>query len=620
MAKLSGQTVHTKKEMEELGYTYGEWSSNISPEVQQALDAIAEKSRNLQLTIDTVNFDGIISKEDITVVKSKTDEWCNDIIETINGNKTGVNTAVENLFANDGIVTEQEQKVIDILNKSNDEKKKIVQDANAKITEIIARANKEQRELSEAELKVIQGETIKANKAVLDSMNLSYEERLSAQNLFFEKANGHSAEALSQSLIEERKAMEEQKAIVREKYDAGIQALQASIPTLQGIEKQLAEDELKAKIEQRDKLLKNEQNKWNDIIGTCDEKYPEYMELINKYTGEEMSRADIRRKTEFEKTIAKYDEINKITADGMYKVFNTETKTWDNIVVKVDQATGDIIAMDRVHVSERGMGRDKVVGYSKDICNQMDEEVQNTIKNRSIMTAIMNGYTKATVDSNGNIVGSNGKVIASLENVKTATDGTKEGFININGTPVKIKTNADGVISNLEELKKAIDNIPTSKTIEITYKEQRWNAGASDGVDRGYAIGGTINKSGSAIVNENGVELIDSISSNAYTLSRSLVGESIYAPSNTKVTNALMTTAKMERMVEKEVSNAFDKRLNKLGDAIEEMAKNIKNNDSKNNNTYHVNANFPNATSTSEIEKALLGLSQKAEQESTRRR
>lgn len=509
MANLAGETVHTKAEMEQLGYTYGEWSSNISPEVQSALDNIAEKSRNLQLAIDSVNFDGVITKEDINIVKTKTDEWCNSIIEVIDNNKSEINSSIEGLFGADGIVTEQEKKVLDILNKSNDEKKKIVEDANAKITEIIARAHKEQRELSEAELAVIQGETIKANKAVLDSMNLSYEERLSAQNLFFEKANGHSAEALSQSLIEERKAMEEQKAIVREKYDAGIQALQASIPQLQGIEKELAEAELKSKIEQRDKLLKNEQDKWNDIIGTCDEKYPEYMELINKYTGEEMSRADIRRKTEFEKTIAKYDEINKITADGMYKVFNTETKTWDNIVVKVDQATGDIIAMDRVHVSERGMGRDKVVGYSKDICNQLDAEVQNTIKNRSIMTSIMNGYTKATVDSNGNIVGSNGKVIASLENVKTATDGTREGFININGTPVKIKTNADGIISNLDELKKAIDNIPTSKTIEITYKEQRWNASADDGVDRGYASGTSSAQPGIAFVAEKGQELIE---------------------------------------------------------------------------------------------------------------
>lgn len=594
MARLSGQTVHTKKEMEELGYTYEQWNSNVSPETQKALDNIAEKSRNLRLTIESVNFDGIITEEDITTVKTKTDEWCNSIIETIDSNKTEVHNSIEGLFGADGVVTEQEQKVLEIIGKSNDEKKKIVQDANAKITEIIARANKEQRELTKAELTVINGETIKANKAVLDSMNLSHEERLSAQNLFFEKANGHSAEALSQSLIQQRKAMEEQKAIVREKYDAGIQALQASIPTLQGVEKTLAEEELKAKIEQRDKLLQNEQDKWNDIIGTCNEKYPEYMELINKYTGEEMSRADLRRRTEFEKTIAKYDEINRITADGTYKVFNTETKTWDNLVVKTDKATKEIIGLNKINVSERGIGRDKVVGYSKDICNQMDTEVQNNIKNRSIMTSIMNGYTRATVDSNGNIVGSNGKVIASLDKVKTATDGTKEGFININGTPVKIKTNADGTIKNLKEIKTAIDNIPLNKTVTLTVKEQRWKASASDGIDRFYAEGGTVNSGGTIVMNERGTELIDSISSRAYSLSSTLAGESVYAPSNSKVTNALMTTAKMEREIKNEVSKqiriSINTAINEIGREISKQLKNSKNGEVVFNNEWNIEA------------------------------
>lgn len=509
LGRLTGATLHSKEEMEKMGYVYADWNSNVSKETQECLDSIAEKSRNLQLAIDSVNFDGVITKEDINIVKTKTDEWCNSIIEVINNNKSEINSSIEGLFGADGIVTEQEQKVLDILNNSNDEKKKIVEESAAKIKEINERASKENREISRAEQAVIKGEIIKANKAVLDSMNISSEEKLAAQNLFFEKSNAHSARALSESILQEKTARDEQIAVIKEKYDAGIQALKAKIPELKGLEKEQAEAELQNQIKQRDLLVQNENEKWNGIIGACEERYPQYMDKINKYTGEEMSFWDRRKNERFQKEIAKYDEINRITEDGTYKLLNTETKTWDNIVVKTDEATGEIIALNKLNVSERGIGRDSVVGYSKDICNQLDAEVQNNIKNRSIMTSIMNGYTKATVDANGNIVGSNGKVIASLDRMTTATDKTKEGFIDINGTPVKIKTNADGTIKNLKEIKTAIDNIPLNKNVTLTIKEQRWNASASDGIDRFYADGTNYAQPGVAFVAEEGQELIE---------------------------------------------------------------------------------------------------------------
>ncbi len=510
LGRLTGATLHSKEEMEKMGYVYADWNSNVSPETQECLDSIAEKSRNLQLAIDSVNFDGVITKEDINIVKTKTDEWCNSIIEVINNNKSEINSSIEGLFGADGIVTEQEQKVLDILNDSNDEKKKIVEESAAKIKEINERASKENREISRAEQAVIKSEIIKANKAVLDSMNISNEEKLAAQNLFFEKSNAHSAKSLSQSIVQEKTARDEQIAIIKEKYDSGIQALKAKIEGMSGLEKEQAEAELQNQIKQRDLLVQNENEKWNGIIGACEEKYPQYMDKINKYTGETMGLWDNIANIRFKKEIAKYDEINRITEDGTYKLLNTETKAWDNIVVKTDEATGEIIALNKLNVSERGIGRDKAVGYSQDICNQMDNETQNAIKNRSIMTSIMNGYTKATVDSNGNILDSNNKVIGSLDRMTTATDKTREGFIDINGTPVKITTNADGTIKNLKDIKAAVKDIPLTIPIEatVTYRAQRWNAGASDGIDR-FADGTNYAPKGIAFVAEEGQELIE---------------------------------------------------------------------------------------------------------------
>lgn len=583
MGKLSGQTILTKKEMESMGYAYEDWNSNVAPNTQKTLDDIAGKTRDLQFTIDSVNFDGVISEEDISSIKTKTDEWCSSIVEVIDNNKSEIHTSIKELFATDGIVNEEEQKVLDAINKGNTEKKKIVEDSAKQINEITAKASKENREITEEEQRVIKDLTAKGNEALLESMNISNEEKLSAQDLFFQKANAHSAKSLSESLVAERTAMEERKQVIYDTYNSGIEVLQATIPNLTGLEKELAQQELDINIKKRDTLIQNENEKWVGIIGASEEQYGQYMDKINKYTGEEMGFWDGIANRRFNKEISKYDEINKITEDGTYRVFNTESKMWDNLVIKTDEATGQIIAFDKINIGEKGIGRDKAVGYSQDICNAMDNEAQNTIKNRSIMTSIMNGYTKATVSSSGQIVNSQNEVIGSLENVKEATDGTREGFIDINGTPIKVKINKDGTIKNLKEIKTAVDNIPPSKDIYVTLWEKRRAVSASDGIDRFQAEGGTVNEGGLVTVNERGMELIDSISGQVSYLGRNAIGESINAPSNTKVTNALMTTLKMQRMVEQEVNNS-------LNGQISEMFKTI--------NTNLINSQKNNSNST----------------------
>lgn len=568
MGKLSGQTILTKKEMESMGYAYEDWNSNVAPNTQKTLDDIAGKTRDLQFTIDSVNFDGVISEEDISSIKTKTDEWCSSIVEVIDNNKSEIHTSIKELFATDGIVNEEEQKVLDAINKGNTEKKKIVEDSAKQINEITARASKENREITEEEQRVIKDLTAKGNEALLESMNISNEEKLSAQDLFFQKANAHSAKSLSESLVAERTAMEERKQVIYDTYNSGIEVLQATIPNLTGLEKELAQQELDINIKKRDTLIQNENDKWIGIIGASEEQYGQYMDKINKYTGEEMGFWDGIANRRFNKEIAKYDEINRITEDGTYRVFNTESKMWDNLVIKTDEATGQIIAFDKLNISEKGIGRDKAIGYSQDIVNQMDNETQNAIKNRSIMTSIMNGYTNATVNSNGQIVDSQQNVIASLENVRETTDDTREGFIDINGTPIKVQINADGTIRNLKDIKTAVDNIPPSKDIYVTLWEKRRAVSASDGIDRFQAEGGTVNEGGQVTVNERGMELIDSISGQVSYLGRNAIGESINAPSNTKVTNALMTTLKMEQMVKREVSSGINNEISKMFETI----------------------------------------------------
>ena len=60
----------------------------------------------------------------------------------------------------------------------------------------------------------------------------------------------------------------------------------------------------------------------------------------------------------------------------------------------------------------------------------------------------------------------------------------------------------------------------------------------------------------------------------------------MYAPSNAKVTNALMTTAKMERMIDSEVSKQISVAISKIGKEISQQLKGNKNEDSNNHIEY----------------------------------
>ena len=76
----------------------------------------------------------------------------------------------------------------------------------------------------------------------------------------------------------------------------------------------------------------------------------------------------------------------------------------------------------------------------------------------------------------------------------------------------------------------------------------------------GYETGGTVQESGIYTVNEAGVELIDSFGTSAasnYSLGSAVRGEYAYLEQGTKVTNALMSTKKVQAMVSDEVASAI---------------------------------------------------------------
>ena len=82
----------------------------------------------------------------------------------------------------------------------------------------------------------------------------------------------------------------------------------------------------------------------------------------------------------------------------------------------------------------------------------------------------------------------------------------------------------------------------------------------------GRETGGSVNESGIYNTQEAGLELIDtaSPSQSAYSLANASRGELTYIPANSKVTNAAMTSLKMESMIDKKLESAMNLYMNDM--------------------------------------------------------
>lgn len=506
LGKLTGATIYSKEELQKHGYIYKDWSENVSEATQEALDTVAEKSREIQLAIDSVNFDGVITEEDVIRVKSKTEDWCKSIIEVINGNKTEVNTAIEELFNADGIITDGEQEVIDIMNANSDGKVKIVQDCEEQINQITKTAYEENRAINEEELANIKEIRKRANDAYLDSLMLSKEDEMAIEEEFVYRANAFSSESLSKSLTQEKAAMEQSKQSIKDTYDSKIETLKREASRYSGEQKEKMDKQIELSERERDVLIENEDRKWLGIIGACEQGYSDYMITIDKYTGKVLSRREVENQQLFKQELSKYEGLNRITEDGLYEIYNKDTHHFENLQVKVDETSGEIVAMAKYTQDEYGISHEKIMGYGDEYIKSLQKQVGETVATKARMVIATRELCNSTVNSNGEIINSNGEVIGSLQEVEKENGILKGGIIELNGTPINVKVDKDGAITNIDEIVRKLAMIK-DKHINVTTTFVT-GGGANKIIHSKYATGTEAAMKGMALVGEHGPELV----------------------------------------------------------------------------------------------------------------
>lgn len=140
-----------------------------------------------------------------------------------------------------------------------------------------------------------------------------------------------------------------------------------------------------------------------------------------------------------------------------------------------------------------------------------------------------------------------------------------------------------------EELKRAIESL-RDRTVTVTtnYIAKYNNQGPGATM---YETGGTVAESGVYTTQEAGLELIDTASptATAYSLGRATRGELTYIPANSKVTNAAMTTLKMESMIDKKLDSAMNLYMARLEKQLVAVMKN-----NGGNGDFNITMNNPN--------------------------
>ena len=134
--------------------------------------------------------------------------------------------------------------------------------------------------------------------------------------------------------------------------------------------------------------------------------------------------------------------------------------------------------------------------------------------------------------------------VASLDEVTEHADGTKIGILDLNGTPIKIQTNKDGVISNIDEIKKSLENIPRKINVTVGMQTDVKVAGGNGLRVQAYANGASNAIGGIAKV-KTLMKKDGNFYSNISSATRALSNEMAYIPPHTQVKTHLASTMQM---------------------------------------------------------------------------
>ena len=546
LASLQGETVYTKKELQELGYTFDD-ITDVNKDLQ---DAIYESKRDLadfKMVLHDTTLDNTFTQEEANNLVSRVDGAFQSCLEAIEEKYGATQDAMSEMFSVDGVINENESKILTWYQTQQDQ--------------MTAKASQLQEEINQ-----IQNRYAKIKQIELDCLADNEYERIRAQQEFILESNDLDLEGLSELVKNRREKYDEQNKDVLANYNTQIEYLKNHLGEMDYETRIAAEAQIEQLEKDRDKELEVNREYYSKDIDYVREHYGDLVDQIDLYSGNVKSRKDRHYEELLNKDLQYYANTQAITETGLTTLYNTTTGTWDMVYAKVDETTGQLVGIYDIQTG-------KVKAMTEEIAESLTNEAREWYNLQDSTVAVAIAMGQAWVDSTGRIVNANGDVIGSLRNVTDNANGTKSALIDLDGRTYRVNVDGDGAITILGDIQNRVNSLPSRKDISINvYQNGNTPLGGPVSIEEeknNYATGTENAMPGISSVAEYGPELVLGNDSASLYTSRSVVGleggETIYnarqtsdilrgmdSSSNDDVVNAINNTnAKLDVLVKK---------------------------------------------------------------------
>ena len=398
-------------------HVYEDFGENISPEFQEAVEESAKKVQDFNVYLREIGFDNVISQAESAEFNRRVNETCDEAIKTIQGKKEEAQLGLKELFiADDQVIDESEQKVLDALAKSSDKQIAEVTTLEGEILAIKQKAVDEKRALNDQEIADIESKNARIRQIELEAVGGTEEELLYAKNEFNARAKNLDAESASELLQEKVKARNDEIVKIKASYDTEIELLKSKLDEMNAEDRKAAEEQINnLEKDKQDKINKQEEL-YEEYLAIIRENNPNLMDELNKFSGEVLSNADKECKERLDLYRETYGDLSQIQETGLYTIYNKESHTWNQVAAVVDEGTGEITAM-----------YSNMVGASAGWSESMAKDAEKMIKKADDASDVIAQLVDANdyyVDSAGNVVQAATGIASEMEQVTKKTDGS----------------------------------------------------------------------------------------------------------------------------------------------------------------------------------------------------
>lgn len=457
LADLQGVEVKSRKELEKLGIVHKEFSDTLSKDFQKAVMESTKKVEEFNIFLKEIGFDDVITEQESQDFETRVSQMCDEVIQTIKGKRDESQSALKELFlADDQMVDESEQKVLEILSQSSENQIKEVEELKEDILEIKKKAVEEGREFNEQEIKDIEEKNARIRQIELENLGGTQEELAYAKNEFLERIKTMDLESASKLVQEKAKIRDEEAVKIKASYNTEIEMLRASLEGKSFEERTAIESQIRNLEADRDNKIKIQTDLYEEYLDIIKENNPKLLDEINEYNGEVLTLEEKKGRERLEKVKAEYADIGQITESGCYYMYNTVKDRYEQVAVVIDETTGDIVA---VHNNTRN--------ETTSAWNDVGEAAKKMARNEDAAFRLVVGAHMSYNASSKTVVDSATGIEYALHDVQEQADGTRTGFIDLNGTPVEIWVNKDNTITALNQINNAANN--AARTRYITF-------------------------------------------------------------------------------------------------------------------------------------------------------